>query len=66
MRSQFSILKTFIMKTGNNGLPQVGKSSLFRILTKAQLSDHAFANPREAHVGVAKVPEDRLDSLSAL
>ena len=36
------------MKTGIIGLPQVGKSSLFRILTKAQLSDHAFANPREA------------------
>src|SRR5437868_9286516 len=54
------------MKTGIIGLPQVGKSSLFRILTKAQLSDHAFANPREAHVGVAKVPDDRLDRLAAL
>jgi ribosome-binding ATPase len=54
------------MKTGIIGLPQVGKSSLFRILTKAQLSDHAFANPREAHVGVARVPDDRLDRLAAL
>src|SRR5438477_943153 len=54
------------MKTGIIGLPQVGKSSLFRILTKAQLSDHAFANPLEAHVGVAKVPDDRLDRLAAL
>src|SRR5205085_6339825 len=54
------------MKTVIIGLPQVGKSSLFRILTKAQLSDHAFANPREAHVGVAKVPDDRLDRLAAL
>lgn len=54
------------MKTGIIGLPQVGKSSLFRILTKAQLSEHAFANPREAHVGVAKVPDDRLDRLAAL
>jgi len=53
------------MKTGIIGLPQVGKSSLFRILTKAQASD-AFANPREAHVGVAKVPDDRLDRLAAL
>src|SRR5579863_10041833 len=52
------------MKTGIIGLPQVGKSSLFRILTKAQLSDHM--NPREAHVGVAKVPDDRLDKLAAL
>ena len=54
------------MKTGIIGLPQVGKSSLFRILTKAHLSEHAFANPREAHIGVAKVPDDRLDRLAAL
>lgn len=54
------------MKTGIIGLPQVGKTSLFRILTKAQLSEQGFANPREAHVGVAKVPDDRLDRLAAL
>ena len=52
------------MKTGIIGLPQVGKSSLFRILTKAQLSP-SHMNPREAHVGVAKVPDDRLDRLAA-
>ena len=52
------------MKTGIIGLPQVGKTSLFRILTKANLSP-SHANPREAHVGVAKVPDDRLDRLSA-
>src|SRR5450631_3932292 len=54
------------MKTGIIGLPQVGKTSLFRILTKARLSDQAYANPREAHIGVAKVPDDRLDRLAAL
>src|SRR5262250_3733969 len=54
------------MKSGIIGLPQVGKSSLFRILTKAHLSEHAFSNPREAHVGVAKVPDQRLDRLAAL
>jgi ribosome-binding ATPase len=54
------------MKTGIIGLPQVGKTSLFRILTKAHLLEHAYANPREAHVGVAKVPDDRLDRLAAL
>src|SRR2546425_8825295 len=53
------------MKTGIIGLPQVGKTSLFQILTKAHLSP-AHANPREAHVGVAKVPDDRLDRLAAL
>src|SRR5712692_2902864 len=54
------------MKTGIIGLPQVGKTSLFHILTKAHLSAPAHANPREAHVGVAKVPDDRLDRLAAL
>ena len=54
------------MKSGIIGLPQVGKTSLFRILTKADLSEHAFSNPREAHIGVAKVPDERLDKLAAL
>jgi ribosome-binding ATPase len=53
------------MKTGIIGLPQVGKTSLFRILTKAHLSP-SHANPREAHIGVAKVPDSRLDRLAAL
>ncbi len=52
------------MKTGIIGLPQVGKTSLFKILTKAHLTP--THNPREAHVGVAKVPDDRLDRLAAL
>jgi len=54
------------MKTGIIGLPQVGKTSLFRILTKANLSETAYSNPREAHIGVAKVPDDRLDKLAAI
>jgi ribosome-binding ATPase len=54
------------MKSGIIGLPQVGKTSLFRILTKVNLSEHALSNPREAHIGVAKVPDERLDKLAAL
>ena len=53
------------MKTGIIGLPQVGKTSLFKILTKADISGRSFANPREAHLGIAKVPDDRLDRLAA-
>ena len=53
------------MKTGIIGLPQVGKTSLFRILTKAHISA-SHANPREAHVGVAKVPDERLDRLAEM
>ena len=53
------------MKTGIIGLPQVGKTSLFKILTKADISSRG-SNPREAHLGIAKVPDDRLDRLAAL
>src|SRR5258708_36576101 len=52
------------MKTGIIGLPQVGKTSLFKILTKADISSRTYSNPREAHLGVAKVPDDRLDRLA--
>ncbi len=54
------------MKTGIIGLPQVGKTSLFKILTGAKLEDRGYSNPREAHLGVAKVPDERLDRLAAL
>src|ERR1700756_5344248 len=53
------------MKTGIIGLPQVGKTSLFKILTKVDTSNRTYSNPREAHLGIAKVPDDRLDRLAA-
>src|SRR5437868_2481867 len=52
------------MKTGIIGLPQVGKTSLFRMLTKVRAAEHVGG--RETHIGVAKVPDDRLDRLAAL
>ena len=54
------------MRTGIIGLPQVGKTALFRILTKAKLEEHGYSNPREAHIGVARVPDQRLDKLSEM
>ena len=54
------------MKTGIIGLPKVGKTSLFKMLTKTPLDERRHANPREAHLGVAKVPDERLDRLAAL
>ena len=53
------------MKSGIIGLPQVGKTSLFTILTRKQVTA-AKGNPREAHLGVATVPDERLDKLAAL
>ncbi|HTA59880.1 MAG TPA: redox-regulated ATPase YchF [Candidatus Baltobacteraceae bacterium] len=51
------------MQTGIIGLPQVGKTTLFRILTKAQID---AKGGQTAHVGVAKVPEPRLLELAKL
>lgn len=52
------------MQTGIIGLPQVGKTTLFRILTKANLEGKGGASG--THVGVAKVPEPRLLDLAKL
>ena len=52
------------MKTGIIGLPQVGKTSLFKILTKAKVEERAHS--RQEHIGVARVPDGRLDKLSDL
>jgi hypothetical protein len=52
------------MKSGIIGLPQVGKTSLFTILTKQQVAA-AHGNPREAHLGMVTVPDERLDRLAA-
>ena len=54
------------MKTGIIGLPQVGKTSLFVMLTKQSVAQRAHGGSREAHLGVTRVPDDRLDRLAAL
>jgi len=52
------------MQTGIIGLPQVGKTTLFRILTRAKLD--AKSAHGATHVGVARVPEPRIDQLAEL
>src|SRR6202043_767895 len=52
------------MQTGIIGLPQVGKTTLFRILTKASVEGKPGA--QGTHVGVSKVPEPRLVELAKL
>ena len=52
------------MQTGIVGLPQVGKTTLFRILTRAHLDEKAARGA--THVGVARVPEPRIDQLATL
>jgi ribosome-binding ATPase len=52
------------MQTGIIGLPQVGKTTLFRILTRTPLEEKGGRGA--SHVGVAHVPEPRLERLAAL
>src|ERR1700685_915591 len=51
-----------LMKTGIIGLPLVGKTSLFRILTRARVE--ARSTPNQAHVGIARVPDARVAKLA--
>jgi ribosome-binding ATPase len=53
------------MACGIIGLPQVGKTSLFQILTgKALTESHSHGETQ--HIGTVSVPDDRLDRLSKL
>ncbi len=52
------------MKIGLLGFPKVGKTSLFNILTGSHLEVEKFSTGRaEPHIGVARVPDARLDRL---
>jgi GTP-binding protein YchF len=51
------------MQTGIIGLPLVGKTSLFRILTRARV-DTSRSAPNQPHVGVARVPDLRVTKLA--
>jgi ribosome-binding ATPase len=51
-----------LMRTGIIGLPLVGKTSLFRILTRAKVEAHGA--PAQTHVGMARVPDARVAKLA--
>src|SRR3990167_2000493 len=55
------------LKCGIVGLPNVGKSTLFNCLTKAQVSaaNYPFCTI-EPNVGVVAVPDPRLDKIAAI
>ncbi|HUA84613.1 MAG TPA: hypothetical protein VMB85_12185, partial [Bryobacteraceae bacterium] len=52
------------MKTAIVGLPMVGKTSLFTILTGVH--EAARVGTLEARVGVTKVPDARLEALAKI
>src|SRR5512144_3325659 len=55
------------MKIGLIGLPKSGKTSLFNLLTGSSVATSSFGTARgEMHTGIARVPDERVDRLSAL
>src|SRR6185312_12498643 len=55
------------MKIGLIGLPKSGKTSLFNLLTGATVATSSFGTARgEMHAGVARVPDARVERLTAL
>ena len=56
-----------MLKVGIIGLPNVGKSTLFRALTKKQvnIANYPFVTI-EPNVGIVEVPDERIDKLAEL
>jgi hypothetical protein len=55
-----------MLRAGLIGLASTGKSTLFQLLTSAREGTRAGHGRADAHVGVSRVPDDRLDRLTAM
>lgn len=55
-----------MLRAGLIGLPSTGKTTLFRLLTRAAAESAPGGRRTAAQVGVAQVPDPRLDRLTAL
>jgi GTP-binding protein YchF len=54
------------MRIGIIGLPGVGKTTVFNALTRGSAQSGSFGGNRSANIGVAHVPDKRLDKLTAM
>jgi GTP-binding protein YchF len=54
-----------MLRAGLLGLPSSGKTTLFQLLTSAREAPRTHGKA-EANVGISRVPDDRLDRLTAL
>src|SRR5262245_10608890 len=54
-----------MLRAGLIGLPASGKTTLFQLLTSAREAPRTHGKA-EANVGISRVPDDRLDQLTAL
>ena len=54
------------MKIGIIGLPSSGKTTLFNALTRGKAEVGGFGSSRSANIGVAHVPDARVDALTRI
>src|SRR5437016_6218418 len=54
-----------MLRAGLIGLPSAGKTTLFQLLTSAREAPRQHGKA-EANVGISRVPDERLDRLTAL
>src|SRR5690242_8653378 len=57
--------RSVMLRAGLIGFPSSGKTALFQLLTSAREAPRPSGR-QEANVGVSRVPDDRLDRLTAL
>jgi ribosome-binding ATPase len=55
-----------MLRAGLIGFPSTGKTTLFRLMTAVHDTGRASHGRGEAHVGVSRVPDERLDRLTAM
>jgi len=55
-----------MLRAGLIGFPSSGKTALFQLLTSVREAPRAHGGKAEANVGVSRVPDERLDRLTAL
>ena len=55
-----------MLRAGLIGFPSSGKTALFQLLTSAREAPRTGGGKSDANVGVSRVPDERLDKLTAL
>jgi len=60
-----SLIHDRMLRAGLIGFPSTGRTALFQLLTSAREAPRP-GGKSEAHIGVSRVPDDRLDRLTAL